>query len=151
LDTGKPEHIVVAQSCQARLSLLQGDSNPAIDWARSFDAETHAPSMLMWLEIPAITHLRILVATGSHERLQQISKMLATLLQSTGALHNTYQTIDLLAIQSLVLEKLGCVNEAVEILQQTIKLEEPVGWIRPFVELYIRGQSNNSWCTGREQ
>jgi len=76
LDTDEPEHIGVAQSCQARLSLLQGDSKPAIDWARSFDVETHAPSMLMWLEIPAITHLRVMVATGSHESLQQASELL---------------------------------------------------------------------------
>jgi LuxR family maltose regulon positive regulatory protein len=135
LDTDEPEHLVVAQSCQARLSLLQGDSKPAIGWARSFDVETHALSMLMWLEIPTITHLRIMVATGSHERLQQTSKLLATLLQSTEALHNTYQSIDLLALHSLVLENLERVDDAVEILQQAITLAEPGRWFRPFVEL----------------
>jgi len=57
------------------------------------------------------------------------------LRQSAEAVHNTYQTIDLLALQSLVLEKLGRADEAVEVLQQAIKLAEPGGWIRPFVEL----------------
>jgi LuxR family maltose regulon positive regulatory protein len=57
------------------------------------------------------------------------------LRQSAGAMHNTYQSIDLLAIQSLALEKLGRTHESVEVLQQAIKLAEPGGWIRPFVEL----------------
>ena len=135
LDTDEPEHIGVAQSCQARLSLLQGDSKPAIAWARSFDVEAHAPSMLMWLEIPVITYLRVMVATGFLERLQQTDETLAALLQSIGAVHNTYQSINLLALQSLLLEKLGRADEAVEALQQAIKLAEPGGWIRPFVEL----------------
>jgi len=135
LDTGEPEHIGVAQSCQARLSLLQGDSKQAIDWAHSFDVEAHAPSMLMWLEIPVITHLRVMVATGSREGLQQASELLVTLCQSAEAVHNTYQTIDLLVLQSLALEKLGRADEALEVLRQAILLAEPGGWIRPFVEL----------------
>jgi LuxR family maltose regulon positive regulatory protein len=135
LDADEPEHLAVAQSCQARLSLLQGDSKPAIDWARSFDVEAHAPSMLMWLEIPVITHLRIMVATGSHESLQQASELLEPLLQSAEALRNIYQSIDLLVLQSLTLEKLGRTDEALEILQQAVKLAQPGGWIRPFVEL----------------
>jgi LuxR family maltose regulon positive regulatory protein len=135
LDTGEPEHIVVAQSCQARLSLLQGDSKAAIDWARSFGVEAHAPSMLMWLEIPVITHLRIMVATGSRESLQQAGEMLARLRQSAEALRNIYQSIDLLVLQSLALEKLGRTDEALEVLQQAVKLAQAGGWIRPFVEL----------------
>ena len=89
----------------------------------------------MWLEIPVITYLRVMVATGSRESLQQTDETLAELLQSTGAVHNTYQSINLLALQSLLLEKLGRADEAVEALQQAIKLAEPGGWIRPFVEL----------------
>jgi LuxR family maltose regulon positive regulatory protein len=135
LETDEPEHIVVTQSCQARLSLLQGDSKPAIDWARSFDLEAHAPSMLMWLEIPVITQLRVLVATGTHESLQQASELLVTLRQSAEAVHNTYQAIDLLVLQSLALGKLGRADEALEVLQQAVKLAEPGSWIRPFVEL----------------
>jgi len=134
LDMDEPEHIAVAQSCQARLSLLQDDAKPAINWARSFDVEAHAPSMLMWLEIPVITHLRVMVATGSHENLQHTVELLETLCQSAGAVRNIYQSIDLLALQSLTLEKLGRVDEAVEVLQQAIKLAEPGGWVRPFVE-----------------
>ena len=74
-------------------------------------------------------------AHGSRENLQQTSELLALLRQSAEAVHNTYQSINLLALQSLLLEKLGRADEAVEALQQAIKLAEPGGWIRPFVEL----------------
>lgn len=135
LETGDSEHIAAAESCHARLSLLQGDWKPAIDWARSFDVSGHAPSMLMWMEIPMITHLRIMVVTGSDESLQQTSESLAALRQSAKAMRNTYHSIDILLLQSLALEKLGREDDAVEVLQQALKLAEPGGWIRPFVEL----------------
>jgi DNA-binding NarL/FixJ family response regulator len=94
LDTDEPEHFAVAQSCQARLSLLQNDSKPAIDWARSYDVAAHVPSMLMWLEIPVITQLRVIVATGCRESLQRACELLAELRQSTDAMRNTYQSIE---------------------------------------------------------
>jgi LuxR family maltose regulon positive regulatory protein len=135
LDTDEPQHIAVAQSCRARLSLLQGDSKSAIDWARSYDVKAHAPSMLMWMEIPLVTQIRITVATGSHEKLQQTSKLLTALSQSARAIRNSYQSIDLLLLQSLALEKLGRTEGALEPLQQAVELAEPGRWIRPFVEL----------------
>jgi len=122
LDTDEPEHIGMAQSCQARLSLLQGDAKAAIAWAGSFDVEAHAHSMLVWLEIPVITHLRVMVATGSRESLQQASELLATLHQSAAAVHNTYQIIGIRVLQCVALQKLGRVDEALEVLQQVIKL-----------------------------
>lgn len=135
LDTDEPQHLAVAQSCQARLSLQQGDSKQAMDWADSYDIAAHVPSMFLWLEVPVITQLRIVAATGSQESLQQADELLATFRQSAEAMHNNYQVIDLMAIQSRVLEKLGRTDEAVDVVQQAIKLAEHGGWIRPFVEL----------------
>jgi len=134
LDMDDPHQIILAQSCQARLSLLQGDSKPAIDWADSYDVKSHAPSMLVWLDIPLITKARVMIATGSHERLRHASEILETLLQSAKAVHNTYHIIEILVLQCMALEKLGRVDEALEVLQQVIKLAEPGGWVYPFVE-----------------
>lgn len=135
LDTGEPEHIAVAQSCQARLSLLQGDDKPAIEWARSFDVEAHAPSMFMWLEVPVITYLRVLISTDSQENLQQASESLVTLYKSVEVVHNTYQMIQIQVLQCVALKKLERVDEALDVLQQVVKLAQPGGWVRPFVEL----------------
>jgi tetratricopeptide (TPR) repeat protein len=88
----------------------------------------------MWLEIPVITQLRVMVATGSRESLQQASELLAMLRQSAKAVHNTYQLIGVLALQCVALKKLGRADEALEVLQQAIKLAEPGGWVYPFTE-----------------
>jgi len=89
----------------------------------------------MWLEIPVITELRIMVATGSHENLEQASELCGTLHQSVEAVHNTYQMIEILVLQCIALGKQGRIDEALKVLQQVIKLAEPGTWIRPFVEL----------------
>ena len=136
LETEAPQQIAVAQSCQARLSLLQGDSKQALKWACSFTAKAHSPSMLMWLETPVLTQLRVMVAAeGSHECLQQASESLTALFQSVRAVRNTYQMIEILVLQCVALHKLERADEAIEVLQQLITLAQPGGWIRPFVEL----------------
>jgi len=135
LDTEQPVHIAVARSCQARLSLLQGDLKSATDWLHSQDEMNNMPGMFMWLEVPLLTQIKVVVATGSHKKLQKVSALLAKLRQATGAIRNTYHMIDILVLQCVVLKKLGRMDEALNILRQVIKLTEPDGWIRPFVEL----------------
>jgi len=135
LESGDPEHIAVAQACQARLSLLQGNPEQAMDWARSFDGQAHAPSMLVWLEIPAITWFRVCVATGSPASPRQASDGLAALYQSVEALHNHCQMITIGALRCVALDKLGYRDQALEVLRQMIELAEPGGWVWPFVEL----------------
>jgi LuxR family maltose regulon positive regulatory protein len=134
-DTEEQEHLVVAQSCRARLLLLQENLKPAIDWARSFNEEAHAPSMLMWLETPVITRLKVIVATGNFEGVQLASALLVELSQSAEAVHNTYHVIEIMVLQSIALERLGRKDDALKMLQRVIKLAEPGIWIWPFVEL----------------
>jgi len=134
LDTQEPQHIYAAQSCQAWLALFQDDLKSAIDWADSYDDKAHAPNLFLWLEAPLITKARILIATDSPERLQHASELLAMLRQSAEAMHNTYTIIGILVLQCIALEKLGQVDEALDVLQQVIKLAEPDSWVYPFIQ-----------------
>jgi LuxR family maltose regulon positive regulatory protein len=73
-------------------------------------------------------------ATGSRQDLRQASESLTMLRQSVEALHNSYQTIVLMVLQSLALNRLGGADEALDILRQAIQLAKPGGWVYPFVE-----------------
>ena len=133
-DIGQSELIHVAQSGQARLALAQGNLNLAMGWLKSYDKPFIAPSIFFWLENPAITQARIMLAIGSTESLQQASKLLASLQQESKALNNICQMIELMTLQALTLEMTGNTEEAFAVLEQVIVLAEPGGWIRPFLE-----------------
>ena len=133
--TNDPQHVTVAKSCQARLSLLQGDLKPAYRWARSFNAEPHAPSAIFWLEVPLITQARVWIASGRSESLEMALASLGSLRQQGTVMHLTCLTIEIAILQSMALEKLGRTNEALKTLEEVLTLAKPGGWIRPFVEV----------------
>jgi LuxR family maltose regulon positive regulatory protein len=134
-ETDDPQGVVLAESCQARLSLLLGDLKPAIRWARSFDAEPHVAGTLFWLEIPLITQARVLVAAGTDEDLGKALELLGVLRQQVETPNFTCQTIEIMVLQSMALEKIGNANEALTVLEEVVALAEPRGWVHPFVEL----------------
>jgi len=134
-ETDDPQGVVLAESCQARLSLLLGDLKPAIRWARSFDAEPHVAGTLFWLEIPLITQARVLIAAGTDEDLGKALELLGVLRQQVETPNFTCQTIEIMVLQSMALEKLGNANEALTVLEEVVALAEPRGWVHPFVEL----------------
>jgi LuxR family maltose regulon positive regulatory protein len=131
---GEPALIDVAESCNARFLLLQGNSKKAIKWARSFKTEHHAPSMNFWLEIPHITQARVLITAGSNEDINIALESLTALTPQILKLHNNYQYIEILVLKSLALEKLGREDEALTVLEEVVLLSKPGGWIRPFIE-----------------
>jgi ATP/maltotriose-dependent transcriptional regulator MalT len=73
-ETNDPANISTAHSCQARLSLLQGDFNAAMSWLRSYEGVPNIPSMVFFLEIPWITQCRVLVALGSEASLREATE-----------------------------------------------------------------------------
>ncbi|MFC1821983.1 response regulator [Thermodesulfobacteriota bacterium] len=132
-ETADPQHVAVAESCQARLELLQGDSQSA-DRSRLFDAEPHAPGAAFWLEVPLITQGRIRIAAGTRKGLELALESLGVLRQQGIAIHFTCLVIEIAVLQSVALEKLGRTDEALKTLEDVVGLARPGGWIRPFVE-----------------
>ena len=128
-------NMAIFESARARLSLLQGDLASAASWLRIFHDELHAPSMVFFLEIPAITQCRVLVAIGSNESLQDAATRLDALWQKTKAIHNTFQMIEIGVLRALAAHKMARLDRALKNLEETLLLSAPGGWIRPFVEL----------------
>ncbi|MGD8530583.1 MAG: LuxR C-terminal-related transcriptional regulator [Syntrophobacterales bacterium] len=132
--TADRQCIEMAESCRARLSLLQGDLESAIDWARSADVDCHAPAMLFWLEIPCVTKARVQIAEGTEESIYEALEALSALRPQVESIHSTYQAIDIRILQSLALARQGHTEKALSELEEAVALATPGGWIRPFVE-----------------
>jgi LuxR family maltose regulon positive regulatory protein len=132
-ETGDPLQVLVAESSRARLSLLLGDITSASQWARLATVEHHAPSMLFFIESPSLTQARARIAAGN-DGLDNVIDSLGALRQQVEALHNVYQTIEIMVLQAAALEVLGRPDEALAILEEALALGGPSGWIRPFLE-----------------
>jgi len=129
-----PACLTAAHSCQARLSLMRGDSEPAVRWLRASRAPD-AEVMVWWLEIPALSYCRALLAEETAESLKEAEKRLQEHLQLNQSQHNTCQMIHVMPLLALVYSKQDRREQSLKTLERAVGLAEPGGWIRPFVEL----------------
>jgi LuxR family maltose regulon positive regulatory protein len=130
-----PASMTIARSCQARLSLMQGDLESAVRWLEMADLATDPGVMFFWLEVPYITQCRILIAQGSEASLQEAGEKLAVFGKTNKAQNNTHQLIDILLLQSLIYQKKSQSDKALATVARAIILAEPGGFIRPFLDL----------------
>ena len=129
-----PAFSVLADSCAARLALMQNRPESAIRWLETSPADS-PEMMICWLEIPAVTRCRVMIAQGSSARLTEAEQQLGKYAEFNQACHNTCQLIGILALRALALQKLGQEKAALTVLQEAVVLAEAGGWIYPFVEL----------------
>jgi LuxR family maltose regulon positive regulatory protein len=128
------ESLLVADSCSARLQLLQGELAPAARWARTVSISPAPDKLFSWLEVPSITRARVVLAIGSEEALEEAAAQLALVRQLSDNCHYICQTIEIAVLQSLLLDKQGRSEEALEALADVVALAEPGLWVRPFIE-----------------
>ena len=128
-----PTYLIVAHSCHARLSIMQGERKSAMGLPR--ESPHPLENMAWWLEIPAVTHCRVLVTIGTEASLQEAEKELQGYLDLNKANYNTCQMIHILVLLALVYKKQDRTDESLTILEQAIAMANPGGWIRPFIEL----------------
>jgi LuxR family maltose regulon positive regulatory protein len=91
--------------------------------------------MLVFLEIPILTIAQALISQGSDASLQEAAQLLEELLAYIKAMHNTYQEIRILGHLALVYQAQGRTKEAQNALEHSLKLAQPGGFIRTFVDL----------------
>jgi LuxR family maltose regulon positive regulatory protein len=129
-----PANVTIAECCEARLSVMSGEHRSALQWLKRREAP--APEvMVWWLEIPAVTHCRALVAEGSVGSLKEAEMRLEEFLQANQFQHNNCQSIQIKALQAEVFDKQGRVDKALAALKGAVELAEPGGWIFPFIDL----------------
>jgi len=125
----------IARSSQARFGLFAKETGePRMPKAVADGAAPQPQGMLWWIEVPAITHCRTLLADGSQTGLGEAEQRLRDYLRQNRDQHNRCQAMDIMALLALAVHRLGRPEEALEILKEGVRLAEPGGWVRPFVE-----------------
>ena len=118
----------------ARLALLQGKEAAAFAWADQHP-ETRPWLPMYFLEIRALTLVRILLAQGGVEQLAHAAAVLSTVRTFVTETHNTLRQIDVLALAALLHKARREPQAALDTLHQALLLAEPAAIIRPFVDL----------------
>ena len=121
-------------SFEARLSILRGNFQPAVNWAETVHLDK-PKTTFFFLEFPWATKVRALIAHGTEASLREARQSLEELLVYAESLHITYRQIGLLALLALAFEKQGRRDDALVALKRSVRLAQPGGFIRTYVDL----------------
>jgi LuxR family maltose regulon positive regulatory protein len=124
----------IVRAFQAELAARQGDLDMASQWAATFGPQIPLTAM-PYFSAPQLTLPKILLAQNTPASLKQAEATLSGLYDFVTATHNTYFTIEVLALQALHFHARGNSHDALISLQQAVNLAHPGGILRIFVDL----------------
>lgn len=123
-----------AQSFRAHLNVLQGNIAPALEWA-SGDEQRYVPRPYLWTESPSITRLRTLIAYSTRTSLARAAELLPAALELAQKSQNVWRTVELLALQALLLAATDRREAALHSLDHAMSLGRAGHFVRAFVDL----------------
>jgi LuxR family transcriptional regulator, maltose regulon positive regulatory protein len=119
---------------EAELAIRQGNLNAASQWAMT-DGASIPFTLMPYFYAPQLTLPRILLAQNTPASQAQAAAELSRLYEFAAATHNTYVTIEVLALQALLHRAQGKMQAALTALRQAVLLAQPGGFVRTFVDL----------------
>ena len=133
LERGISAQVPVAQALVAELALRQGRHSEAVQWARTF--EPGSPSFHYGIYVPELTLARALLAEGTSQSQDQASALLERQGEFFASIHNVRFAIEVRALQALAQDPRGEPAAAREHLAEAVRLAQPGGYVRLFVDL----------------
>ena len=115
---------------QARVWLVKGDLGLAIDWARNSGYSVEEPASFH-REQGLLTLARILLAQGQHEQIDLLLERLQQEAEKSGRIGSLIEVCILLALSFRFQNK---DRQAYAALENALKLAEPEGYLRIFVD-----------------
>jgi LuxR family maltose regulon positive regulatory protein len=134
LETGNLTQLPMVQALQAEIALRQGNLSAASQWADKLDPMP--PFSPIWEFLaPHLTLIKVWLAQNTPASYEKAGQLLASLSEYLTETHNTRFLIDTLALQALLADVNGDQAAAVNWLEKSLRLAQPGGFIRVFVDL----------------
>lgn len=126
-----PQLLVTYRSLQALLALMDGNLVEARRW--SGDIATEAGLGLGWMAVPVVTNIRVQIAGGEPDQLDQCLSELERLLKEATRVRQPTRQTELYALMAVTFLKLGRPDEAADALRSALAVGEPRGLVRPII------------------
>jgi len=137
LQTGNTTQLPLLLASQAELALRQGRLAAASQWAKKLNPVP--PLMPMpWILAPHLTLVKVWLAQNTPTSQRKAAELLDELVEYLEGNHNTRFFIETLALQALLEESLSGQSAALAVLKKALRLAQPGGFIRLFVDLGAR-------------
>jgi LuxR family maltose regulon positive regulatory protein len=122
-----------ARAFQAELALRQGRLAEAYHWAET--SGVFVPRPVPHAHVPALTWAMILLAQDTAASREQARQLLMQLDNYFTSIHYTAIRIRVLALQAMLFHAEGDEPQALTLLENSIALAEPGGFLRLFIDL----------------
>jgi LuxR family maltose regulon positive regulatory protein len=131
---GDPAMESLAVSAEARLAILQGQSEAARRWVEASEP-TPEGALLWWIDIPSFTRCRATIAVGAPGGLVKAEAQLRECAKVAEAQHNTCHRIRVLTLLAMACDRQGKTEQALGTLERAVALARKGDLVLPFVEL----------------
>jgi LuxR family maltose regulon positive regulatory protein len=130
----KPTELALFRSCQIRIRLLQGVDPAELQALHRLQEAPGIFDLFLWLESPAMTRIRQLLAEASENSLSAAQAMIDEVRSLCQSACLTGQLIEIEVLQTLLDQRMGREEATLESLGKSLALARQGGWIRPYVE-----------------
>ena len=134
LESGNTTQLPLALALQAELALMQGGLPAASQWAEKLKQIPPLGPMIGFIA-PRLTLIKIWLAQNTPASQEKATTSLSELMKTVMSIHHTRLQIEILALQALLDGITGNQTAALKWLEKALRLAQPGGIIRLFVDL----------------
>lgn len=133
LEMNQLQFIPEVEAFRARLALLRGDVAAAVHWTQS--GAHHARMPLYFWETNELTRIKVLLAQDTTASRGVAAQLLTTCREYAVETSNVWLLIQVWALLALLAQAQDQTEDALVAAEQAVRLAEPGGYLRLFVEL----------------